>query len=102
MKYRKGKKGLYYEDGKLYQCDYNYYNAPISQHYKWGLQNISWDQILDALKVLFQVILLIPMLPFCGIIHKIMKRKNIKSTYSDITKFNKIFSKDYYEECKEL
>lgn len=100
MKYRKGKKGLYYENGKLYECDYNYYNASIWHHYKWALQNTSWDQILDAFKVSFLTILLIPMLPFCGIIHKIMKRRDLKDRYVVNKVFNESFPKDYYEELQ--
>ena len=99
MKYRKGKRGLYYKDGRLYHCDYNHYNAPIWYHYIWALQNISWDQLVDAFKIIFTALLLIPMLPFCGIIHKIIKRRNIEdNTNFKKSNFNQIFPKDYYEE----
>lgn len=101
MKYRKGKRGLYYEDGRLYRCDYNYYNASIWQHYKWAIQNIDLEQVLEIFKNLFLLIILIPTLPFCGIIHKIVERRNIKNnSYIKKSDLNQRFPKDYYEELE--
>lgn len=99
MRYRKGEKGLYYKDGRLYRCDYNYYNASIWQHYKWAIQNVDWGHGLEIFKDLFLLMYLISILPFCGIIHKIVQRRNIEdNTNFKKSNFNQRFPKDYYEE----
>lgn len=101
MRFRKGARGLYYEDGKLIYNDYNRFRLNPFEMYSFTLHNqgkyfikVSLERIRDFLEVILELC----MLPFLGFItytYAYFDKK--KLTDKELKEINKKFSKDYYE-----
>lgn len=101
MRYRKGSRGLYYnEDGKLSNCQYNMYRLNPIELYGAVWRNSDYiGRTIEVFRYLGYWIISTVMIPFLGFISWIDSRIQLRHE-SDKTKENvkKKFSKDYYEE----
>ena len=104
MRYRKGRRGLYYEDGKLCNNSYNEHRLNPLELYAFVLGH-QGKYFLGELLVLcqdifyaFYSIVTLPILGFLVWFHKYFERRSMSK--EEVRRLKVKYPKDYYEELE--
>ena len=104
MRYRKGRRGLYYEDGKLCNNSYNehrlnpfeLYAFTLSHHGPYFLGEL-WELCVDLFYAICSIVTL-PILGFLVWFHKYFERRRMSK--EEVRRLKVKYPKDYYEELE--
>ena len=104
MRYRKGRRGLYYENGKLCNNSYNehrlnpfeLYGFTLGHQGKYFLMEL-WEVCQDVFCAICTIIT-IPILGFLVWFHKYSERKRMSK--DELRKLKVRYPSDYYEELE--